>query len=96
MFENSSVLHETKCFRMTQKFTQNDLIRFAYEELDSFTEAELAVNMRSNPELKAEYTAIEEMRSKLNELHYQPSESSLQIILEHSRKKEDQLEGSPY
>ncbi len=79
---------------MTKKFTQNDLIRYAYEDLDSFTEAEMSVHMHQDEELKSEYAEIEEVRKRLNEVSYQPSESSLYIILQHSRQKEDQLEGT--
>ena len=70
---------------MNQNFTSNDLLLNAYNELDSFTQAQLELAMKENEELHQEYEDIEHVLHHLDADSKKPHKSSIDIILSYSR-----------
>ncbi len=74
---------------MTKIFTENDLIRFIYEET---TEAEsLAIKdaLMCNHELQEVYNDLMEMKTTLDTNHLSPGKHVVNNILNYSRKFTD-------
>jgi hypothetical protein len=79
---------------MTKKFTSEDLLRYAYEETDSFTEAEIAHSVGQDEALQEELLAIEQVKEHLDADMKRPSASSLKIIMDYSRESNKELQTS--
>lgn len=71
---------------MKSNFTQNDLIKKLYNELEPLEDLMLELALDENWNLQEEYMALKEVKNKLNCARYAPSKTSIAIILDHSRK----------
>ena len=71
---------------MRQTFTQNLLVKKVYNETSEWENQLLTEEMNKSWMLKEEYEALNEVIEKLDSEIYSPSKTSIQIILEHSRK----------
>ena len=71
---------------MKSNFTQNDLIKKLYNELQPLEDLVLDFTLEDNWNLQEEYLAFKEVKDKLDAARYSPSKTSIAIILEHSRR----------
>ena len=73
-------------FSMKQTFTPLDLIRFIYRELTSEEETSIKNFIAENPEAAQELHHLMESVGELDAVSFEPSESSVNIILNFSRE----------
>lgn len=71
---------------MRHTSTQDMLVKKLYNETSAQENELLQEEMNTNWELKEEFEAMKEVKEKLDAERYTPSKTSIQIILEHSRK----------
>lgn len=76
---------------MTKNFTPEDLIQFAYEEKDSFTEAQISHALNEDDTLRRMLINIERVQEQLDGEMKKPHPTSLKIILDYSRQSSEQL-----
>jgi len=72
---------------MTNYFTPNDLIRFIYHEMTPAEEAQIRMQLAADAELAAELHRLTDVVSMLDDAELQPSETSVNLILEYSREQ---------
>lgn len=72
---------------MRHTSTRNLLVKKVYGETSAWENEMLTESMTGNWKLKEDFEAIQEVVKKLNSETYSPSKTSIQIILEHSKKK---------
>jgi hypothetical protein len=71
---------------MTKTFTQNDIIRFVYEETQTTSEIESVHNaIWKDSDMQDFYYEVSEIRNSLGQLKLEPSERVTQNILNYSR-----------
>lgn len=70
---------------MTKTFTQNDVIRFVYEELTSPEREEIQNAIIINNELLEYYKEVDEIINDLHALRLKPSDRVTENILSYSR-----------
>lgn len=69
-------------------FTQDDLIRFLYNELNESEKTEINRAILENPEFAASYQLLQTAKEELDSAKkFDPSDSSIEIVLQHSRKE---------
>lgn len=73
---------------MEQDFTQQTLLLFAYNELDPATTAKVESRLIHDQDFQLRLHEIREMQSLLGSPRHSPHETSIQIILEESRKSQ--------
>ena len=78
---------------MKRHLTSNDLIRFAYRETPALEIASVSKGIKENSEMKREFLEITKTKNLLNAESYKPSQTSVRIIMDYSRKTQ-QLEFS--
>jgi hypothetical protein len=66
---------------MTQSFTPNDLIKNLYEP-------QLGINELSNPGIRSELAAFQQVQNALDQAYIAPSERVIDRILDYSKHKE--------
>jgi hypothetical protein len=66
---------------MTQSFTPNDLIKNLYEP-------QTGKNELTNPELRSELAAFQQVQNALDKAYVAPSERVINRILDYSKHKE--------
>ncbi|MDZ4844256.1 MAG: hypothetical protein SH857_01760 [Chitinophagales bacterium] len=71
---------------MRQTSTRNMFVKKLYNETSAWENEQLTEEMNSNWKLKEEFEMMQEVVKKLDSEVYTPSKTSIQIILEHSRK----------
>ncbi len=71
---------------MKKTFTLEDLLLLHYGEKDSFEQAEMKTAIENDLQLKEEFEDIEHVMHHLDADIKSPHPSSIQIILNHSRK----------
>lgn len=69
---------------MSRKYTEDELLQFAYNELGSDDIDALRKQMLNDEALLKRFKEIFELKLALDKLAYVPSQSSVDIILEHS------------
>jgi hypothetical protein len=67
---------------MDQNFTQEDLIRFIYQETSKEENFNILKKLESDIMLREELTHLIQTLDMLNELKFNPSETTLNIIIE--------------
>jgi len=72
---------------MTNYFTPNDLIRFIYHEMTPAEEAQIRMQLAADAKLAAELHRLTDVVSMLDDAELQPSETSVNLILEYSREQ---------
>ena len=70
---------------MKQTFTPNDLLLAAYGELPASTAQQVQAHIESNEQVAEEFQTIVDMKEMLDSFTMKPSQTSIDIILEHSR-----------
>lgn len=70
---------------MNQTFTPNDLLLAAYGELPASKAQKVQAEIESNEQVAEEFQAIVDMQGILDSFTMKPSQTSIDIILEHSR-----------
>lgn len=70
---------------MTKTFTQDDVIRYVYEETSPEENLLIEDALMSEPELMTFFLDALEMRSLLNKIERQPRASTVQTILNYSQ-----------
>ena len=76
---------------MTQKFTQEDLIRFLYGETDSVESNLIKKALFQDLDLQYAYLELKATKNELDSISYQPAQTSVDIILKHSQSLESTL-----
>ncbi len=71
---------------MKQTFTPNDLVRLIYREVSSEEEVRIKHFIADNPEEAAEFQLMMESVMELDSVSTEPSESSVNIVLDYSRE----------
>lgn len=64
---------------MTQNSTPNDLVKNLYEPKISF-------NKSLNTEEQSEFVSFEELKQQLDQAYLEPSENSIQKVLNYARR----------
>ena len=70
---------------MTKTSTQNDLIRFIYDETSKAEAKQLQHELICESELLEEFNQLASTKLILNDLLYEPSKESLNNILDYSK-----------
>lgn len=70
---------------MIQTFTQLDLIRFIYNETTIEQHREIELTLLCNNELMEEYKSLKSTVHALAEVTYNPSNSTIETILNYSK-----------
>ena len=79
---------------MQQVYTEDDLIRYIYNEVSASERLLIENAMDSTPSLKVAYSQMVEVKSRMDSVKMNPSASSVELILEHSIKTSSHLEAS--
>ncbi len=74
-----------KCSIMKQTFTPNHLLLAAYGELPTGISQQVNAQIECNEQIAKEFQAIVDMQEILDSFKMKPSQTSINIILEHSR-----------
>jgi anti-sigma factor RsiW len=69
---------------MKQQFTTNDLLRYLYDEVSYLERIAIDKALKSDAALAESLAALEEGQDTLNEVELEPSEFSIQAILNYS------------
>jgi len=72
---------------MRNHFTPNDLIRFIYRETSSEEDAQIRLQLAEDSELAVEFNRLIETVNMLDEFKLEPSETSVNLILEYSQEQ---------
>ena len=67
---------------MNKNFTQEDLIRFIYQETSKEENIQILSELEQNYELREELSSLLKTLEMLNDLKYNPSDSILNILNE--------------
>ena len=73
-------------FSMKQTITPDDLVRFIYREVSSEEEMRIKQFIAENPEAAEELRLMMESVMELDSISMEPSESSVDIVLDYSRE----------
>jgi len=76
---------------MTKIFTQNELLQYVYNELESNTKALLEANLIFDRELAEECAELLMAKASLEQIEIGPSEKTVNAILNYSRNLSLQL-----
>ncbi|MCR9249224.1 MAG: hypothetical protein NXI20_02330 [bacterium] len=74
---------------MTKIFTENDLVRFIYEETSEAENNEIRDALMCNPGLQEMYNELKDMKSMLDENLMKPGKQAVNNILNYSKKFTD-------
>ncbi|PIQ19651.1 MAG: hypothetical protein COW65_19550 [Cytophagales bacterium CG18_big_fil_WC_8_21_14_2_50_42_9] len=76
---------------MTKIFTQNELLQYVYNELESNTQALLEANLIFDQQLAEECAELLLAKASLNQIEMGPGEKTVNAILNYSRNLSLQL-----
>ena len=71
---------------MRNHFTPNDLVRFVYRETSAEEDAQIRLQLAEDSELAVEFHRLIEMVTAMDEVKLEPSETSVNLILDYSRE----------
>ena len=71
---------------MIKVFTENDLIRYVYDETSEVENLDIENALLFDSETQEEYSQLVELKSQLSSVEYIPSESSVSNILSKAKK----------
>lgn len=77
---------------MAKDYTENDLILYLYKELNEAETKELESALLINPSLQASFNNLKAGMAVMNQLEAEPSQTSIDLILEYSQKSAAKLE----
>ncbi len=69
---------------MTKTFTQDDVIRYLYNEVDESEQQQIQNTLLCNQELLNFYREAKDVQEDLNKVSYAPSDRSVQNVLDYS------------
>lgn len=69
---------------MNRNFTQEDLIRYYYDEMNAEEAQNLKVALKNDEALRHQFDTLSQTYQKLDDAFLSPSETSVDIIREHS------------
>ncbi len=69
---------------MNKSFTQNDLLRFYYNETDYGETKAVEKALENDFKLKQQYQTLCQTLDKIDQAYMEPSETTIDIIREHS------------
>ena len=72
---------------MTQTFTREDLLRFIYKEITADEATAVKRAILADAELAAEYQAMLTVKEDLDAQFLEPSQTSVNIILQHAMQE---------
>jgi hypothetical protein len=72
---------------MANSCTPEDLIRLIYHETSTEEESRLKRQLAADPDFLSQYYQLLESTALLDELKMEPSETSVNLILEYSREQ---------
>ena len=72
---------------MRNHFTPNDLIRFIYRETSSEEDMKIRLHLAEDAEFAIEFHRLIDMVTTLDQVSLEPSETSVNLILDYSREK---------
>ncbi|MEQ8470324.1 MAG: hypothetical protein RIC35_04025 [Marinoscillum sp.] len=70
---------------MTKTFTENDLVRFLYDELNKIEKEALESALLTDLDLQSELENLRSVMKDLDKVSYSPSQRSVNKILEFSK-----------
>ena len=70
---------------MTETFTLEDLLKYFYQETNSTESKAITEAITENWEVREEYNDLVSLFELLDKIQYNPSRSSVDIILEYSK-----------
>jgi cell shape-determining protein MreC len=70
---------------MIKTFTQDDILRYVYDETDAEESELIRQTLQYDEELQSFYTQLRKLKTDLNKAVLEPSEVVIQKILEYSR-----------
>lgn len=76
---------------MRHTSTQNLLVKKLYNETSAWENERLNEELRKSWKLKEDFEEMQEVVKKLDSEVYRPGKTSIQIILDYSRKKAPQV-----
>ena len=79
---------------MQQIYTEDDLIRYIYNEISQPERQRIEIAMEKEPSLRSAYSQMMEVINRMDSVKMNPSTSSIELILEHSTKTSSHLEAS--
>lgn len=71
---------------MMQNYTEEDLIRFIYQEVEICEHFEIDYAVQNDQNLKEEYKALKETADMLPKFNYSPSDQSVMNILNYNKQ----------
>lgn len=69
---------------MNRNFTQEDLIRYYYDEMNAEEAQNLKAALKNDQALRQQFDTLSQTCQKLDDAFLNPSETSVDIIREHS------------
>jgi hypothetical protein len=70
---------------MTKTFTRNDVIRYAYNELNTEEKQDIELAMLFDPSLADQFYEITNLKRSLNKIVKEPSQRAIDNILDYSK-----------
>ncbi|MFY8109244.1 MAG: anti-sigma factor family protein [Bacteroidia bacterium] len=71
---------------MSENYSENQLLLYIYDEMDAEEKSAMDAELQVNPQLQKRFLEFKQTIKMLDELETEPSESSIEIIMEHARK----------
>jgi hypothetical protein len=71
---------------MSENYSENQLLLYIYDEMDAEEKSAMDAELQVNPQLQKRFLVFKQTIKMLDELETEPSESSIEIIMEHARK----------
>ena len=69
---------------MNSNYTTKDLLRFLYKEMDENEAATLQLELQNNALLNKEYQQLKEAHAQLYKEHYEPDDTSVNLVMDYS------------
>ncbi len=71
---------------MSENYSENQLLLYIYDEMDAEEKSAMETELQVNPQLQKRLLEFKQTIKMLDELENEPSQSSIDIIMEHARK----------
>ena len=72
---------------MIENFTRNDMLRYFYGEMNLKEKRNFKSALKANPGFMAEYESFTFILNQMDKIHLEPSQNSIQKILDYSKNK---------
>lgn len=77
---------QMKCSLMAQNYTENDLLRYLYQEVSEKEKLEIEAQLLVDSKLQNAFISLKNGMESLDKLSEEPSQTSVDIIMEYSQK----------